>query len=78
MPIIALALSGTLINPAFAAEIGWPPLAERNGPVMLVIAVGINPRNGLGDLRGIPARRGALPVLTRPPASGRPSDGGRQ
>lgn len=39
LPIIAFALSGTLINPAFAAEIGWPPLAERDGPVMLVIAI---------------------------------------
>jgi hypothetical protein len=39
IPVIGLALSGTLINPAFAAEIGWPPLAERDGPVMLVIAI---------------------------------------
>jgi hypothetical protein len=38
IPLIALALQGTLINPAFAAEIGWPPLAERDGLVMLVIA----------------------------------------
>jgi hypothetical protein len=38
VPVIALALSGALINPAFAAEIGWPPLAERDGPVMLAIA----------------------------------------
>jgi len=40
LPIVAFALSGTLINPAFAAEIGWPPLAERDGPVMIVIAIG--------------------------------------
>lgn len=39
VPVIVLALNGTLINPAFAAEIGWPPLAERDGPVMLVVAV---------------------------------------
>lgn len=38
VPIIVLALNGTLINPAFAAEIGWPPLAERDGIVMLAIA----------------------------------------
>jgi hypothetical protein len=38
VPVIVLALSGTLINPAFAAEIGWPPLAERDGLVMLSIA----------------------------------------
>lgn len=40
VPVIVLALQGTFINPAFAAEIGWPPLAERDGPVMLVIAAG--------------------------------------
>lgn len=40
VPVIALALGGTLISPAFAAEIGWPPLAERDGPVMIVIAIG--------------------------------------
>jgi hypothetical protein len=40
VPFVALALSGTLINPAFAAEIGWPPLAERDGPVMVAIAIG--------------------------------------
>ena len=40
LPVIAFALSGTLINPAFAAEIGWPPLAEQDGPVMIVIAIG--------------------------------------
>ena len=39
LPFIAFALSGTLINPAFAAEVRWPPLAERDGPVMLVIAI---------------------------------------
>ena len=38
VPVIALALSGTLINPAFAAEVGWPPLAERDGIVMVAIA----------------------------------------
>ena len=38
LPVIVLALNGTLINPAFAAEVGWPPLAERDGIVMLAIA----------------------------------------
>jgi len=38
MPMIWLALHGTLINPAFAAEVGWPALAEGNGVVMLAIA----------------------------------------
>ncbi len=41
VPVMALALGGTLINPAFASEIGWPPLAERDGPVMLFLAAGV-------------------------------------
>jgi hypothetical protein len=41
LPIIALALDGEIINPAFAAEIGWPPLAEGDGPAMLALAAGI-------------------------------------
>jgi hypothetical protein len=40
-PGISLALAGLIINPAFAAEIGWPPLAEGTGVVMLSIAAGI-------------------------------------
>lgn len=38
VPIVVLALNGTLVNPAFADAIGWPPLAERDGPVMLSVA----------------------------------------
>ena len=41
VPIVVLALNGTLINPAFAAEIGWPPLAESDGIVMLGVAAGV-------------------------------------
>jgi hypothetical protein len=37
-PVIVLALTGSIINPAFAEEIGWPPLAEATGPVMLALA----------------------------------------
>ena len=40
VPFVALALSGTLINPAFADALAWPPLAEGRGPVMLVVAFG--------------------------------------
>jgi hypothetical protein len=40
LPIIVLALTGTLINPDFAAAIEWPPLAESDGPVMLAVAAG--------------------------------------
>ena len=39
-PVTALALTGNLINPPFADAVGWPPLAEGNGPVMLSIAAG--------------------------------------
>ena len=38
-PIVWLALSGAIVNPAFAAQIGYPPLADNDGPVMLAIAV---------------------------------------
>lgn len=40
-PVAYLALDGTLVNPAFAAEIGWPPLAEGDGPTMVWLAVGV-------------------------------------
>lgn len=39
VPVIVLALSGSLINPAFAEAVGWPPLAEGNGPLMISVAV---------------------------------------
>jgi hypothetical protein len=38
LPFAWLAVTGALINPAFAAEIGWPPLADGDGVVMLVVA----------------------------------------
>jgi hypothetical protein len=41
VPIVGWALTGSLINPAFAAEIGWPPLADANGPAMLGLAAGV-------------------------------------
>lgn len=40
-PLIALALTGSLISPAFAVHVGWPPLAQGNGPVMVWLAVGV-------------------------------------
>ena len=40
VPLVVLALTGSLINPAFADALGWPPLAEANGPAMLAIAGG--------------------------------------
>jgi hypothetical protein len=38
VPVVALALTGSLLNPAFADALGWPPLAEGRGPVMLALA----------------------------------------
>jgi hypothetical protein len=38
VPVVVLALNGSVVNPAFAAELGWPPLAEEKGSVMLVLA----------------------------------------
>lgn len=40
-PVISWALTGMLINPDFAQEIGWPPLADGRGVVMLSIAAGV-------------------------------------
>ena len=40
LPVIVLALTGSLINPAFADALGWPPLADGRGPVMLALAAG--------------------------------------
>jgi hypothetical protein len=38
---VGLALAGMVINPAFAAEVGWPPLADGTGPVMVWASVGV-------------------------------------
>ena len=38
VPVVVLALAGSLINPAFADALGWPPLADARGPVMLGLA----------------------------------------
>ncbi len=40
IPFALLAVNGALVNPAFAAEIGWPALADGDGIVMVAVAVG--------------------------------------
>ena len=40
VPLIYLALTGSLVNPAFAEAIGWPPLAEGDGIAMISLALG--------------------------------------
>lgn len=39
LPVVWLALNGTLVNHAFAAEVGYPELAVGDGVVMLAVAV---------------------------------------
>ncbi len=41
LPFAYLALSGAIINPDFAEAIGWPLLAEGNGPVMVITAASV-------------------------------------
>lgn len=41
IPVIAVALSGFLVNPAFAELIGWPPLADGTGVAMITLALSI-------------------------------------
>ena len=38
VPVVALALTGSLINPSFADALGWPQLADARGLVMLGLA----------------------------------------
>ena len=38
VPAVALALTGSFVNPAFSDALGWPPLDDGNGPVMLAVA----------------------------------------
>lgn len=40
-PVAYLALNGSLVNPAFSAEIGRAPLAEGDSPAMVWLAVGV-------------------------------------
>jgi hypothetical protein len=38
--VVGLALNGTLVNPAFAAQIGFPQAAEGDSAVMIAVAAG--------------------------------------
>ena len=40
LPILVLALTGSIINPAFAAQVGARTLGHGNGPAMLALAIG--------------------------------------
>ncbi len=41
VPVAALAVTGSLINPAFAEALGWPQLAEGDGVAMIGLAAGV-------------------------------------
>ena len=41
LPVVYLALSGMLINPQFAAALGYPQLSDGSGWPMILIAVGV-------------------------------------
>jgi HAAS len=73
LPLLALALSGSLINPEFAQALGYPPLAEGTGPVMLALAVTVVLVTGWNFINGFRrARRGrsGVAVIGEPgPAS---------
>lgn len=41
IPVVWLALNGLLVSPEFATDVGWPELAEGDGPVMLIVAASV-------------------------------------
>ena len=67
VPFAALALTGSLINPAFAAEIGWPPLAEGDGVAMLAVAAGTILITGWEAIDGFRKARGPQPTVEYAP-----------
>lgn len=51
VPIVALALNGSIVNPAFAEGVGWPSLSDGNAPAMLAVAIFTTLANGLVILK---------------------------
>jgi hypothetical protein len=62
VPFTYLALSGALINPAFAEAVGWPELADGDGFVMLAVAAATILVNGWEAVDGFRKARRPLPV----------------
>ena len=62
VPFAALAVTGELINPAFAAEVGWPPLAEGDGVAMLAVAAATILINGWEAVNGFRLARRRPPT----------------
>ena len=63
LPFAALALNGALINPAFAEAVGWPPLAEGDGVVMLVVAAATLLVSGWEAVNGFRRARRPQPAV---------------
>jgi hypothetical protein len=61
IPFVWLALTGALINPAFAAAT-WPPLADGDGIAMLAVAVSTILINGWEAVNGFRKARRAQPA----------------
>ena len=54
VPVVVLALSGSLINPAFADALGWPQLADGDGVGDDRAGGGRGPGHRVGDRGGVP------------------------
>lgn len=67
VPFAVLALTGSLVNPAFAAEIGWPPLAEGDGIAMLAVAAATVLINGWEAIDGFRKARRPQPIAEYAP-----------
>ena len=71
VPIVWLALTGQLINPAFAVHIGYPGLTEGNGVAMLSIAVATTLVTAWEIVSAFLRARGARPLASIFRMSGR-------
>ena len=67
VPFAYLALTGALINPAFADAIGWPPLAEGDGVAMLAVAAATILINGWEAIDGFRKARRPQPTAEYAP-----------
>ena len=71
VPMVWLALTGQLINPAFADHIGYPGLVEGDGVAMLAIAVGATLATAWEIVSAFLRARGARPLASIFRMSGR-------
>ena len=62
VPFAVLAVTGALINPAFAAAVGWPQLADGEGWLMLAVAAATVLINGWETIDGFRKARRPQPA----------------